>query len=67
MKTKTVTVLANQKVLLVSRNAEKNLRTMAKVIAPAMYLGGFSQNLFWFHHNFCLRNDTELSNDSNYR
>ena len=39
MKTKTFTLLANGRALLVSRNAEKNIKTIAKTIAsPANYV-----------------------------
>ena len=38
MKTKTSTILANQRALLVSRNAEKNLTTIAKTKAPPFYM-----------------------------
>ena len=68
MKTKTFTILANQRALLVSRNAEKsltnnkensNVRNLISVIFPKI--------CFFFHRNFCLRNDTGFGNESNYR
>ena len=55
MKTKTSTVVANKRPLLVSKNAEKNLKTNSV------------NNLFRFHRNFSLRKGAELGNDSNYR
>ena len=42
MKTKTFTILANWRVLLVPRNAEKNLKTIAKTIASAANYADFS-------------------------
>ena len=58
---KDFTILANQRALLVSKNEEKNLKTIAKTKASE---GGFSQkNLFCFHLSFWLRKGTELGND----
>ena len=69
MKTKTFTVLANQRALLLSRNEKESKKQIEKKKQkhPLFNEGHISQNLFCFHHNFCLRNGTELDNDLNYR
>ena len=67
MKTKIFTVLTNRIGLLVSRNAERNLKTNSEKIASAANCVGFSPKFVFFRGNFCLRNGTELVNDSNYR
>ena len=69
MRTKvfTFTVIANHKALHVSRNAEKNVETVAKTIASATNNVKLSPIFICFHRNFCLKNGTELDNDWNYR
>ena len=57
MKTKTFTVLTNQRALLVSRNAEKNLETIAKTTAPATNYVEFSPKFC----NLCLTNAIQNS------
>ena len=47
MKTKTFTVLTNLRALLVSRNTEKNLKTIEKAIASATNYVEFSCFGFW--------------------
>ena len=65
MKTNTFTVVANQRALLVSRNAENNLKNNSEDNSSAVQKGDFSKDLFCFHCNFCFRNGTELGNYSN--
>ena len=63
MKTKTFTVLANRRAFM-SKNAKKNLKDNEKTIASAGNYVDFPRNLFCFRPKFCLRNDTELGNES---
>ena len=38
-----------------------------KQLRPQLNVWNILRNSFCFHRNFCLRNRTELCNDSNYR
>ena len=62
-KTKKFTVLANQRALYVSRNAEKNLQNNSEnnTVRNFILLADdfFFKILFWFNRNFCLTNSTE--------
>ena len=64
MKTKTFTVLVNQRLCLCHRMRKRNQKTIAKTKVDK---GDIPKNLFCFHFNFCLRNGTELGIDSNCR
>ena len=65
--TKTFTVLANRRALLVSRNVGKNRKNNSENLSDRGQLCGIFSGICYFHHNFCLRNGTELGSDSNYR
>ena len=67
MNSKTVTVLANRRALLVSRNAGKNLKAIAKTILFATNYVEFSSKFVCFRRNFSLRNGTVLGSKSDYR
>ena len=55
MKTKSFTVLANQRAFTFSRNSERNLKNNSGNNSVHNLIRGIPQNLFCFHRNFCLR------------
>ena len=58
---------ANQITLSVTRNKEKNTKTIGKTITSMRMLMKFGAKLFCLCYNICLERSSELGNSSNYR